>query len=566
MEFFAPADGTFPGGVIATASFDVLDVPELGVQLLGSIDPTVIEGEVMVLDIELINRPPTTDDIELDYNIITSGVDAIEPQDRSGSLNFVAPNDIATLELRTLAGDYGPDGQGVNIEFFDSSGSIGSIGFTVVDDTLEIALDTANPTEIIEGLPITLGLSRSGGPTGELTLGYNVISGASAIAAVDHGGGVTFSANDDSTTLTLDTLLGDYPEDGQSVFVEFFAPPDGTFPGGVIATASFSVIENDKDNGSPPEFVRHETPISFDSTLGYYETLTMLPPLTDGGYRIEFSMLVGTHVPVFLPILTRGEVDANDIEIYLQPQRGFANIAVVHNRGNGGPLDFVTYEFKDPLLETGDSNYYCAPVDVVVEYGAIGERSLRVSVNGTELTPQPIATATGWNDQDNLTPPRTTTGNWWLGRFEHTSLDGVHYFNGDLGNLRVTHIDLATGDQTPVGLVLVATDEDPGVGYDGANACPAEVVVNEGNTLTFGPIACANPARGCSANIFASFSNSAGQFDFSELFTISVDKFPDSASNWLDFDFKLFREAKVHIPDKGEHRFRRNVNTDSGSM
>lgn len=310
---------------------------------LATTDTTVTEGEAIELPITLINRE-SNDDIVLAYNVITSGLASINPNDRSGQVTIsISESDQATLNFRTLRGDYGPNGQLVNVDFFDQDGRIGFITFTVIDDPLIVTVQPAS-TEFVEGQAIIIELFRSGGPA-ELTLGYNVTSGSVAIDPADRSGEV-FDAGDTYAALFLSTLLGDYGEDGQQVTIQFFAPADGTFPGGLIQRTTVKIIENDKDNGPNLEFVRHETPITFDSNIGYHETLEMFPPLTEGGYRIEFSMHIGTYVPDYLPILVRGETDANDIEIYLQPQNGFANIAVVHNRGNGGSFDFVTYELK----------------------------------------------------------------------------------------------------------------------------------------------------------------------------------------------------------------------------
>lgn len=123
---------------------------------------------------------------------------------------------------------------------------------------------------------------------------------------------------------------------------------------------------------------------------------------------------------VYRPIAVRGDVDANDIEIYVQARTG--DLIVAHNRGNGGSFDFVG--FADPQI----GNLF----HLVVTFDGTDVRAYYDGV---------LATVTQRTTVMNA--PEDSDAGWWFGKVDHSSFgtlsggNDVNLFKGLMDELRL---------------------------------------------------------------------------------------------------------------------------------
>lgn len=179
---------------------------------------------------------------------------------------------------------------------------------------------------------------------------------------------------------------------------------------------------------SGAEFVRGRfgRALEFDGAGDYVEinhadSLDVTSPYTIEAWVYANDELVNKY----RPIVFRGAVNANDIEVYIQANS--KDLIVAHNRGNGGNFDYVG--FQDPPL----GQWF----------------HLAITFDGTYVQAYytgSLATVVQQNTAVNS--PLDTNNGWWIGKVHHTAFGTLpggtpdNYFKGKLDEVRVWSCEL----------------------------------------------------------------------------------------------------------------------------
>ena len=144
-----------------------------------------------------------------------------------------------------------------------------------------------------------------------------------------------------------------------------------------------------------------------------------------------------TFVSGYQPILIRGNSTANDLELYWYPDSFPQGLTVAHNRGNGGPFNFVYF--------SGAPTNRLFHLAIVFDGNAI----VRAYYDGVPAAVRKLNTTT----PTTMAAPLATTKGWRIGKVDHpdfridaTSFPG--FFEGLMDEVRIYNRALSASEIT----------------------------------------------------------------------------------------------------------------------
>jgi large repetitive protein len=236
-------------GTPATATVTIVDNPP--VVKFAAAAYAVTEGTATAT-ITVVRTGPSSSTVTVDYGV-TGGGTAQQPSDYSGgtgTLTF-APGVMSRTFTIGITNDLATDGsKTVVLELGDASGAVigtpGTTTLTIHDNEPQVRFAAATYTVAESSPKVTIAVLRSGPPSGQITVGYEVVPGGTATNGADYAvttGTLTFGPGVMSRTFTVD-ILNDLAPEGVETVIFRLTNPQGAWVG-TPSTTTLTIVDNE---------------------------------------------------------------------------------------------------------------------------------------------------------------------------------------------------------------------------------------------------------------------------------------------------------------------------------
>ena len=216
-----------------------------------------------------------------------------------------------------------------------------------------------------------------------------------------------------------------FDEGSGSLALDSASGNTGTINGGAVYTST----------GIAP-VLGNVSALTFDGVDDFVAVPHATVPDVTTAYTISVWLNM-TFVSGYQPILIRGNSTANDLELYWYPDSFPQGLTVAHNRGNGGPFNFVYF--------SGAPTNRLFHLAIVFDGNAI----VRAYYDGVPAAVRKLNTTT----PTTMAAPLATNKGWRIGKVDHpdfrigaTSFPG--FFEGLMDEVRIYNRALSASEIT----------------------------------------------------------------------------------------------------------------------